>query len=219
MATQYQQTGLLVLPVFFLAAVISAPFAGFLGAWAILIGIPVMAVILLLINRAVQPERFDLFTMAIVLLVVEAGGLVALLVKVARTQAADIGWWLPVLEAAALAAALRWAVRTRRKRRRQGKNLTFDDVTLGESRKVRALGKAAVGHADRLLAGQPVLDRTAAVQDLRRRLKRQPELGPVVARVISERTQVQGWIPDDDHRTQGLAIELINEAGASRSLR
>jgi hypothetical protein len=176
-------------------------------------------VILLLINRAVQPERFDLFTMAIVLLVVEAGGLVALLVKVARTQAEDIGWWLPVLEAAALAAVLRWAVRTRRKRRRQGKDLTFDDVTIGESRKVRDLGKAAVGHADRLLAGQPVLDRTASVQDLRRRLKRQPELAPVVARVISERTQVQGWIPDDDPRTQSLAIELINEAGGSRSLR
>jgi hypothetical protein len=88
-------------------------------------------------------------------------------------------------------------------------------MSLGEARKVMSLGKVAVAHAERLVAGQPAVARTLAVADLRRRLKHRPELAPVLAATISERRTVWGWVPTSDPATLALAVELVDEATAA----
>jgi hypothetical protein len=215
MATPYRQTGTLVLPVFFAAGVIAYPFYGFMGPWAVLVGLPVMAVFLLLVDRAIKPELYDLRGLVGMILVGEVGGIVALLVTVAKAQVEDVGWWLPVVEAVALVALLRVGLRAWRRHRRQGKELAFHDLTLREAREVMTLGKLAVEHAGTLLAGQPGFDRAAAVRDLRRRMRRRPVLGPAVAGAISERETVWGWVPPDDPLTLDLAADLVTEAAAT----
>jgi hypothetical protein len=208
MATTYRHTGVLVLPAFVVAGLIAAPFSGFLGPWAMLIGLPVTAMILLLVDRAVEPERYDLGALAGMLLLAEVGVFVALLVKVARAQGESIGWWLPVVEAIALVVVLRAAVRALRRQRRQGKELAWKDLSFGEVWKVGGIEKLAVEHAGKLLAGQPDVDRTAAVRDLRRRTARRPELVPVLLTTISQR-------PGEDPRVLDLAGELVTEAAAT----
>lgn len=214
METRYRQTGAWVLPAFLLAGVIAWPFSFLMGPWSLLIGLPGAAVVLLLLDRA-DFIKSDLATLALVLLMFEVGGIVALLVKAAKGQAQAVGWWLPVIEAIALVVVLRMCVRALRKQRRRGKELALESLTLSEARKVMTLGKLAVEHAGRVLANQPGFDQTAAARDLRRRMKRRPELGPVVAAAISQRKRVWGWVPAGDARTLGMAVVLINQAGAA----
>jgi len=134
---------------------------------------------------------------------------------VSKRQAEAVGWWLPVLEAVVLVVAAKRGVGALRRRRRKGKELVFEDMSLGEARKLRTLGMVAVAHAERLVAGQPAAARTRAVGNLRRRLKRRPELAPVLASVIRERRTVWGWVPPSDPATAALAVELIEEAAAA----
>jgi len=201
-------------PSFLLAGLIAWPFSYLMGGWAMLIGLPVAAMVLLLVDRA-DFVRSDLATFAILLLLAELGGLVALLVVVSKRQAEAVGWWLPVLEAVVLVVAAKRGVGALRRRRRKGKELVFEDMSLGEARKLRTLGMVAVAHAERLVAGQPAAARTRAVGDLRRRLKRRPELAPVLASVIREGRTVWGWVPPSDPATAALAVELIEEAAAA----
>jgi hypothetical protein len=212
MTTKYRHTGVWVLPALLLAAIIAWPFSFLLGGWAMLIGLPAAAAVLFLLDR-VDFIKSDLGMLAVILLLFEVGVFVALLVKLAKGQAEAVGWWLPVVEGIALVAALRIGVRALRGQRRRGKELALEDLTLPEARKVMTLGKVAVEHAGRLLAERPGVDRTAAVGDLRRRIKRRPELGPVVAAAISERRRVWGWVADDP-RAAALAVDLIDEAMA-----
>ena len=214
METKYRHTGVWVLPAFLLAGVIAWPFSFLMGPWSLLIGIPGAALVLLLLGRA-DFIKSDLSTLAVVLLLFEVGGIVALLVKVAKGQAEAVGWWLPVIEVIALVAVLRMCVRALRKQRRRGKELALESLRLSEVRKVMTLGKVAVEHAGRVLANQPGFDRAAAARDLRRRMKRRPELGPVVAAAITERKSVWGWVPGGDPRALALAVDLINQAGAT----
>lgn len=201
-------------PSFLLAGLIAWPFSYLLGAWAMLIGLPVAAAVLLLLDRA-DFVRSEVATFAVLLLLVEVGGLVALLVTLSKRQAEAVGWWLPVLEAVVLVVAVQRGVRALRRRRRKGKELVFEDLRLGEARKLRTIGIIAVAHAERLVAGQPAAARTKAVGDLRRRLKHRAELAPVLASVIRERRTVWGWVPPSDPATAALAVELVDEAAAA----
>ena len=214
METKYRHTGVWVLPALVLAGLIAWPFSFLMGPWSLLIGIPGAAAVLLLLDRA-DFIKSDLGTLAVVLLLFEVGGIVALLVKAAKGQAEAVGWWLPVIEAIALVVMLRMCVRALRGRRRRGKDLSLESLNLSEVRKVMTLGKVAVEHAGRLLANQPGFDRAAAARDLRRRMRRRSELAPVVAAVISDRKRVWGWVPDGDPRALALAVDLIDQAGAT----
>jgi hypothetical protein len=97
------------MPSLLLAAVVAWPFSYLVGAWAMLIGLPVAAVVLLVLDRA-DFVRSDLSTLVTLLLLAELGGLVALLVVLSRRQAEAVGWWLPVLEAVVVAVGVKRAV-------------------------------------------------------------------------------------------------------------
>jgi hypothetical protein len=211
MATTYRHTGVWVLPAFVLAGVVSWPFSFLMGPWAYLVGLPVVAVVLLVFDRA-DFVTSDLGSLAAVLLLVEFGVFVALLVTLARDQAEDVGWWLPVLEAIVVVAVLAKGPRALRTRRCVGKELVWEHLTLGETWKVTTLGKVAVEHAGKLLDGNDAdFDRRSAVEDLRRRMRRRPELVQMVLTAISQRTS------HDDPRARALAAELVNEATAAHS--
>jgi hypothetical protein len=201
-------------PSLLLAGIIAWPFTYLFGPWALLIGLPGAAAVLLLLDRADFIES-DLRAFVVLLLLAEFGGFVALLVVLARSQAKAVGWWLPLLEAVVLAVVAKRGVRALRRQRRKGKQLVLDDLSLGEARKLMTLGKVAVGHAERLVAGRPGVDRTGAVRDLRRRMKHRPELGPVLATAISERRTVWGWVPTSDPATLAVAVELVDQAAAA----